>query len=107
MIKENMKKVNTVTIIYYLFLIANIILLIESLIYNDNRHLILILLATTGLQILREILDIKTDSTTILYYLFILVAMILLIKSLFFNDNNHGLLVGITIIGIAVLRKIK
>lgn len=102
-----MKKVNTVTILYYLFLIANIILLIESLIYNDNRHLPLILLATTGLQILREILDIKTDSTTILYYLFILVAMILLIKSLFFNDNNHGLLLGIIIIGIAVLRKIK
>ena len=49
----------------------------------------------------------KIDTVTIIYYLFILVAIILLIKSLFFNDNNHGLLVGITIIGIAVLRKIK
>lgn len=102
-----MKKLDTVKILYYLFLFANIILLIESLIYNDNRHLLLVVIAIIGLQILREILDIKTDSVTILYYSFILVAIILLIKSIFFNDNNHGLLVGIIIIGIAVLRKIK
>lgn len=102
-----MKKLDTVKILYYLFLFANIILLIESLIYNDNRHLLLVVIAIIGLQVLREILDIKTDSVTILYYLFILVAIILLIKSIFFNDNNHGLLVGIIIIGIAVLRKIK
>lgn len=102
-----MKKLDTVKILYYLFLFANIILLIESLIYNDNRHLLLVIIAIIGLQVLREILDIKTDSVTILYYSFILVAIILLIKSIFFNDNNHGLLVGIIIIGIAVLRKIK
>lgn len=102
-----MKKLDTVKILYYLFLFANIILLIESLIYNDNRHLLLVVIAIIGLQVLREILDIKTDSVTILYYLFILVAIILLIKSIFFNDNNHELLVGIIIIGIAVLRKIK
>lgn len=102
-----MKKLDTVKILYYLFLFANIILLIESLIYNDNRHLLLVVIAIIGLQVLREILDIKTDSVTILYYSFILVAIILLIKSIFFNDNNHGLLVGIIIIGIAVLRKIK
>lgn len=102
-----MKKLDTVKILYYLFLFANIFLLIESLIYNDNRHLLLVVIAIIGLQVLREILDIKTDSVTILYYSFILVAIILLIKSIFFNDNNHGLLVGIIIISIAVLRKIK
>lgn len=102
-----MKKLDIVKILYYLFLFANIILLIESLIYNDNRHLLLVVIAIIGLQILREILNIKTDSVTILYYSFILVAIILLIKSLFFNDNNHGFLLGIIIIGIAVLRKIK
>lgn len=85
-----MKKLDTVKILYYLFLFANIILLIESLIYNDNRHLLLVVIAIIGLQVLREILDIKTDSVTILYYSFILVAIILLIKSVFFNDNNHG-----------------
>lgn len=49
----------------------------------------------------------KIDTINILYYLFLVIALILLILSLFFNDNNHGLLVGIIIIGLAVLKKIR
>lgn len=49
----------------------------------------------------------KFNTTNILYYLFLIIALILLTVSIFFNDNSHGLLVGIIIIGLAVLRKIK
>ena len=49
----------------------------------------------------------KINTVTILYYLFILIAIILFIKSLFFNDESHKLLVGIIIIGIYLLRRIK
>ena len=34
----------------------------------------------------------KFDITNVIYYLFIFIAIILLINSLIFNDNNHSFL---------------
>lgn len=49
----------------------------------------------------------KLDISNFLYYLFYIIAFILIIRSLFFNDNSHSFLAGIIIIGINILRKIR
>lgn len=54
-IKEKLKKYNKLDLLYYIFIIILIIIMIRSLLFGDEGHNVLLVIAILGIDIINRI----------------------------------------------------